>query len=218
LACSAPTNCPVGGVGPYAVTTADLNHDSYPEIIVANRGIGTVGVLLNDKTGNFKVMDLRNYDTFYGVSWVSIGHVVGDGYPDIFISSGDSNAVGVLLNSGSANFTVQQPYYDLFQYTDPVSGQMYDRVPEVVQPGDFNGDGITDLVTANSDSNTVTIFIGNLDGTFESPAIEFSAGPIGYSAYSLTVVDINNDCLADIAVAEHAIGGGKVSILVNTSK
>ena len=47
--------------------------------------------------------------------------------------------------------------------------------------GDFNGDGIPDLVTANEGGNTATVFLGNGDGTF-------TAGPsptLGTDPFSL---------------------------------
>ena len=33
--------------------------------------------------------------------------------------------------------------------------------------GDFNDDGRTDLAVANDDENTVTVLLGNGDGTFQ---------------------------------------------------
>src|SRR5438034_741092 len=38
--------------------------------------------------------------------------------------------------------------------------------PESVAVGDFNGDGIQDLAVANTGSSTVSILLGNGDGTF----------------------------------------------------
>ena len=41
--------------------------------------------------------------------------------------------------------------------------------------GDFNGDGKPDLVVANYDSNTVSVLLGNGDGTFQT-AVNYAAG------------------------------------------
>jgi hypothetical protein len=65
--------------------------------------------------------------------------------------------------------------------------------------GDFNGDGIIDLVTANHRGNDLSILLGKGDGTFGTPQ-RFRAGlfPAG-----VAVADFNRDGRADIAVANH---------------
>jgi hypothetical protein len=44
-----------------------------------------------------------------------------------------------------------------------------------VAVGDFNGDGIPDLAIANSSSRTVSVLLGNGDGTF-GVAVDYAAG------------------------------------------
>src|SRR3989442_1462779 len=40
--------------------------------------------------------------------------------------------------------------------------------PQVVAVGDFNGDGKLDLAVANAGSTTVSVLLGNGDGTFQA--------------------------------------------------
>ena len=42
--------------------------------------------------------------------------------------------------------------------------------------GDFNGDGRTDLAVANGDSNTVSVLLGNGDGTFQPQVTTYPVG------------------------------------------
>src|SRR6516164_3572919 len=69
--------------------------------------------------------------------------------------------------------------------------------PSSIAAGDFNGDGKADLVVANSTANTVSVVLGNGDGTF-STKNDFATGttPVG-----VAVGDFNGDGKVDIAVA-----------------
>jgi hypothetical protein len=78
--------------------------------------------------------------------------------------------------------------------------------PEAVVIGDFNGDGLLDLVVANKGDNTVSFFAGNGDGTFQAPVVSYAGiGPIG-----LAVGDFDKNGRLDLAVAD---SGGGVGLL-----
>jgi hypothetical protein len=49
--------------------------------------------------------------------------------------------------------------------------------PQAVVTGDFNGDGRPDLAVANFSSNTVSILLGNAQGTFQA-AQNFATGAV----------------------------------------
>ena len=74
--------------------------------------------------------------------------------------------------------------------------------------GDFNGDGIPDLVVANvgdlnnnGQGGSVAVLLGNGDGTFQA-AVNYAVGPAQLLAPSpLAVTDFNGDGIADLAVA-----------------
>src|SRR5260370_42672145 len=68
--------------------------------------------------------------------------------------------------------------------------------PVSVAVGDFNGDGVQDLVIANFGSNNVSVLLGNGDGTFQG-ARNFAAGA---SPNSVAVGDFNGDGVQDLAV------------------
>ena len=83
--------------------------------------------------------------------------------------------------------------------------------PTGVVTADFNGDGKLDLAVANMTDGTVTILLGNGDGTFTKK----STLTAGSGANWLAVGDFNEDGKLDLAVANSgSTGSGGVTILL----
>ena len=69
--------------------------------------------------------------------------------------------------------------------------------PTSVSTGDFNADGITDIVTTNIGNNSISLLFGNGDGTFREQVII----PTCQEPRSHTLGDYNQDGFVDMAVA-----------------
>lgn len=80
--------------------------------------------------------------------------------------------------------------------------------PEGLTVGDFNEDGHLDVATANSESDDVSVLLGNGNGTFRS---SYSFG-VGTSPMFLATGDLNVDGAADLVVAE--TGSDRVLVLL----
>ena len=85
-----------------------------------------------------------------------------------------------------------------------------DSMPIAVNSGDFNNDGIPDLVVANNRSNNVSVLLGNGLGSFSS-ATNFN---VDVFPVSVICEDFNKDSNLDLAVLN--INSGIVSILNGT--
>ena len=119
---------------------------------------------------------------------VAVGDFNGDGKPDVAIANNGSNNLTVLMGDGSGGFTAA-PGSPFGVGSGPVS----------VAVGDFNGDGKLDLATANSNSNNVTILLGDGSGGFTAAAgSPFAAGN---TPNSIVVGDFNGDGKLDLATA-----------------
>ena len=105
--------------------------------------------------------------------------------------------------SGSANVTVV-----LAPIFDSAINLNAGARPRTVATGDFNGDGIQDLVVANESGNNITVILGLGDGTFLN-GVNY---PVGPAPTSVVAADFNGDGILDLAVADN--GGNTVSLLL----
>src|SRR6266436_211223 len=126
--------------------------------------------------------------------WVAVGDFNRDGIQDVAVASrgvpsNPGTAVWVLLGNGDGSFQAAKSY---LAHVSPVS----------VAVGDFNGDGLQDLVVANYDSSDVSVLLGNGDGTFRLP-LNVPVGPPGSTPNCVAVGDFNGDGHDDLAVANY---------------
>jgi len=82
--------------------------------------------------------------------------------------------------------------------------------PADVGTGDFNGDGIADLVVTNQGESTVSIYLGKADGTFQPKRDVI----VGANPRYVLVADLNGDGLADLALTGGA-PNATVSVLLS---
>ena len=105
--------------------------------------------------------------------------------------------VTILLGNGDGTFT-QAP-------NSPITVGGPFETPGAVAVGDFNGDGIPDLVATNSnnvisDPGTMTVLLGKGDGTFTPSGV--SPVTVGSGPISIVVGDFNGDGLPELSDGE----------------
>ncbi len=199
------------GSGPYSVTTADVNGDGLPDLIVANYNDNTVSVLLNTTAPGAATPSFATQQTFAtGIEPASVtaADVNGDGKPDLIVANFNSNTVSVLLNTtapGAAtpSFTTQQTFAT---GVEPVS----------VTAADLNGDGRPDLIVANESDHTVSVLLNTTAPGAATPSFATQQTfDTGIGPASVTTADIDCDGRLDLIVAN--MNDSTVSVLLNTT-
>jgi hypothetical protein len=85
-----------------------------------------------------------------------------------------------------------------------------DQAPDAVATGDFTNNGIADLVVANSASGSVSVLLGNGDGSFQTEL----KSTVGKGPRSVAVGDFNGDGNLDIVT----VNQNDISVLLGTGK
>ena len=186
-----------GGSGPNGLAVADFNGDGHADVVVANGGNNTIGVLLGKGDGTFQAPVVTGVPC--NPTWVAAGDFNGDGHQDLaVVAPACGPNVDILLGKGDGTFTTKTT----FTFTSP----------QTVAVADFNGDGKLDIAVVTQGSpDTVLVLLGNGDGTFKTP-ISVSLGA-SVRAYQVVVADFNKDGHPDLAISENNGGSGFLVLL-----
>jgi hypothetical protein len=202
---------PSGGTDSDSVAVGDFNGDGKLDLVVANECAigrscpnGSVSVLLGNGDGTFEpAVTYLTGGPF--TDSVAVGDFNGDGKLDLVVAN-DCNSfvncnygtVSLLLGNGDGTFLAATTFESLGLHALSVAA------------GDFNGDGKLDLVvenecpnfrTCNSSNSSLTVLLGNGEGSFET-ATTYPTG--GQAGSSMVVGDFNGDGKADLAVADQS--------------
>jgi hypothetical protein len=195
------TTYPVGAGGaPADIAVADVNGDGKPDLLTANNGSNTAGVLLGNGNGTFQTP--TTYSTGAGSRPFGIvaADVNGDGKLDLLTANFDSKTAAVLLGNGDGTFQTVTTY-----------AVGTGNTPADIAVADINGDGKPDLLTANYNTGTASVLLGNGNGTFQTPAT-YSTGASS-RPFGIAAADINGDGKLDLLTAS---GSGTAGALLGS--
>jgi outer membrane protein assembly factor BamB len=172
-------------MGSMDVVIADFNGDAKLDLAVANDSRGGLSVLLGNGDGTFQP-SITTFDAS-GES-LAVGDLNGDGTPDLVSVDGEYD-VEVSLGNGNGTFQRDVPYPTFALpccVTEPNS--------EAV--GDFNRDGKLDVAVSNFGASSVSVFLGNGDGTLQTQ-VPYTTNS---SPQAVRVGDVNGDGALDLVL------------------
>jgi len=184
------------GAGSQGVAIGHFNADAVEDLAVANWFSNDVSLLLGNGDGTFQSQQTVSV----GLSplSVAIGHFNADAFEDLAVTNYGSGTISLLLGNGDGTFQSPQTF--------PVEDDLAS-----VAIGHFNQDTFEDLVTTGYRAPwepTVSILLGNGDGTFQSP----QTVPVGGDPLSVAIGHFNPDIFEDMVVVNNR--DGDVSILL----
>jgi type II secretory pathway component GspD/PulD (secretin) len=158
-----PVTTVTTGTNPDFVATADFNQDNFQDFVVANFTDGTLSLFLGNPTDPGTFENPATITVGAGPTWISTGFFnekndTTNTLVDLAVANQTAGTVSILHGNGDGTFTAE-----------PALTLPNGAGPTAIAVADFNGDGFADLAVVNKDANTVSIFLGNGDETFQTP-------------------------------------------------
>ena len=197
---NAPVNFPntTGFDAPVIVAT-DVNNDTRLDLLIAHTlacftapcvASDDLTIMLGNGNGTFQSSQM---DVGIGMAEIAVGDFNRDGNKDLAMA-GSQARLYLLRGNGDGTF-VQQPTQTLIPGENHIGEDGTD-----IDVGDFNRDGIQDLVVAVALNGSRTVILtGNGDGTFRAPNI-ITEPNIRIPHYQ-AVADYNGDGSQDLALS-----------------
>lgn len=189
------------------VLVTDFNGDGNPDILMSSAPLGpsALTVLLGKGDGTFTTAPDSPIYTNYGAYPIVCTDFNGDGIPDLAVAGG--YYLVVLLGKGDGTFTQMPISSSTIAQAELFSGMV---------TADFNKDGKPDIaITDNTFQQTITLYLGNGDGTFTQGTTINVSDESGGSDVNLTVADFNRDGNLDLATSIYGNPGALAIYLGN---
>jgi len=179
-------------VYPEGATIADVNGDGNGDVVVTNDDSSDVTILTGNGDGTLNLASVGYATGGYPFNPAIVEDLNGDGLVDILVAD-DNQSLVWMAGYGDGTFQASRNYYA------PIADNSF-AYGIGIASGDFNGDGLADVVVSNCCDTTIgiTVFLSNPDGSLQ-PGVNYGTG--GHLEY-VAVGDFNGDGKLDIAASD----------------
>ena len=125
------------------------------------------------------------YSVGNGTTRALVADLNGDGILDVVEADYGDGTISVLLGNPDGTFQARHSY---------PAGSC--SSPNWISMGDLNGDGIQDVVCNGQGNSTISVLLGNGDGSFRTGA----SYPLSIGPSSIAIGDFNGDGIQDLAI------------------
>jgi hypothetical protein len=201
---------------------ADVNGDGCQDVVDVDTN-GQINVYLGDCKGNF---DTTNAEV-YGAGDIGFGLAVadlnGDGHPDIVVGGFPAGPGGGFGTETGDTVTVR--FNDGTGHFGPAKVYRGDPGMYALTVADLQGNGHPDIITANQNANSTTVYANNGSGDFGEPQGSYDGfeegtptSPSNAPDSGFVVADINGDGKPDLGLVEYAEGSASelnITVMLN---
>ena len=176
------------GSKPFGIAAADFDGNNQLEIIVTVTSINGIAVLTEYVAAEFVKQVVYSTGSTPQPFSVAAGDFTHDNRSDVIVANSGTDDLSVLVGSGNGTFEREMMYR-----------VGTDSRPQYVITCDIDQDQQLDIVSVNSKLNSITIMMGQSDGTFANQTMH-STGNDSHP-FAVASADLNNDGRLDLVTA-----------------
>lgn len=185
------------GYQPTALAAYDFNGDGNEDLVVTSTNAagtaGNVSILLGNGQGAFQLAGTATTGISpFAVTVANFHNGLAGSNVDVAVSNQNDNTVSIFQVNSDGTFSTSASSPTLIKLPTGYK-------PAGLASGTFTGSGFIDLAVADEGNDTVSIFLGNGDGTFKT-RVDYATGD---SPVFIATGDFNGDSVTDLAIADN---------------